>query len=294
MDKILRLLPQSISRNIISINDKNGIEEIRLSIGKKLRMIIRGKEAIKPYIVTNEDIKMIIQKISNYSLYAVEEEVRQGYITIEGGHRVGLAGQCVIENKRIKTIKYISSLNIRVAREIIGCSDKVMKYIIADGRVKNTLIVSPPRCGKTTLLRDISRNISDGYSPLSLKGKRVVIIDERSEIASCYRGVPQMKIGERTDVYDNCLKDEGLMMSIRTMSPEVIICDEIGSKSDIDGIVMAYNSGVNVICTLHGNDIEDLYKREVFKNILEQGLIEKVIILSSKCGAGSIEAVYDV
>ncbi|MGL4655373.1 MAG: stage III sporulation protein AA [Sarcina sp.] len=294
MDKILRLLPQSISKNIFEISDKDGIEEIRLSIDKKIRVIIKGREIVKPYIVTNEDIKIIIQKISNYSLYAIEEELRQGYITIEGGHRVGIAGQCVIENKMIKTIKHISSLNIRIAREVLGCSDKIMKYIVSNGRIKNTLIISPPRCGKTTLLRDISRNISNGYSSLSFKGKRVVIIDERSEIASCYRGVPQMKVGERTDVYDNCLKDEGLMMAIRTMSPEVIICDEIGSKSDIDGIVMAYNSGVNVICTLHGNNIEDLYKRDVFKNVLEQGLIEKVIILSSKNGAGNIEAIYDV
>ena len=294
MDKVLRLLPQNISKNILDISDKNAIEEIRLNIGKKLRMIVRGREVIRPYVVTNEDIKIIIQKISNYSLYAVEEEIKQGYITIEGGHRVGLAGQCVIENKMIKTIKHISSLNIRIAREIIGCSDKVMKYIISNGRVKNTLIISPPRCGKTTLLRDISRNISDGYSRLSLKGKRVVIIDERSEIASCYKGIPQMKVGDRTDVYDNCLKGEGLIMAIRTMSPEVIICDEIGSKSDIEGIIMAYNSGVNVICTLHGNDIEDLYKREVFKNILTQGLIEKVIVLSSRNGAGNLEAVYDL
>ncbi|MGL4451489.1 MAG: stage III sporulation protein AA [Sarcina sp.] len=294
MEKILRLLPQSISTKFFSMSEKTGVEEIRLNIGKNLRMIVKGKEVIKPYVVTNEDIKMIIQKISNYSLYAVEEEVRQGYITIEGGHRIGLAGQCVIENKMIKTIKHISSLNIRVAREIIGCSNKVMKHIVLNGRIENTLIISPPRCGKTTLLRDISRNISDGYSPLSLKGKRVVIIDERSEIASCYRGVPQMKVGERTDVYDNCLKDEGLMMAIRTMSPDVIVCDEIGSESDIEGIVMAYNSGVNIICTLHGNDIEDLYKREVFRNILDQGLIKKVIVLSAKNGAGSIEAVYDV
>lgn len=294
MYKILRLLPENISSNILEINHKNGIEEIRLNVGKKLRIIVQGKEIIKSYIVTNEDIKTIIQKISNYSLYAIEEEIKQGYITIEGGHRVGIAGQCVIENKMIKTIKHISSLNIRVAREIIGCSDKVMKYIFSNGRIKNTLIISPPRCGKTTLLRDISRNISDGYSRLSLKGRRVVIIDERSEIASCYRGIPQMKVGERTDVYDNCLKSEGLIMAIRTMSPDVIICDEIGSKSDIDGIIMAYNSGVNVICTLHGNDIEDLYKREVFKNILSQGLIEKVIVLNSKNGAGNIEAVYDV
>ncbi|WP_297519101.1 stage III sporulation protein AA [uncultured Clostridium sp.] len=294
MDKILRLLPKGISNSVMELKEKASIEEIRLSIGKKLRIIVKGQEVVKPYVVTNEDIKIIIQKISNYSLYAVEEEIRQGYITIEGGHRVGLAGQCIIQNNTIKTIKHISSLNIRVAREIIGCSDKIMKYIISGKNIKNTLIISPPRCGKTTLLRDISRNISNGYKPLALNGKRVVIIDERSEIASCYRGVAQMDVGERTDIYDNCLKGEGLMMAIRTMSPDVIICDEIGSSKDIEGIIMAYNSGVNVICTLHGNNIEDLYKRDIFRDILNQKLIEKVILLSARDGAGHIEEVYDV
>ena len=294
MEKILRLLPKSIASMISELNKKNTIEEIRIGIGKKLRIIENGNEIVKPYVATSEDIKGIVQKISNYSLYAIEDEIRQGYITVDGGHRVGIAGQCIMQGNSVKTIKHISSLNIRIAREVIGSSDKVMRHIISGERVNNTLIISPPRCGKTTILRDISRNLSSGYSRLGLKGKRVVIIDERSEIASCYRGVPQMDVGDRTDVYDNCKKEEGLIMAIRTMSPEVIICDEIGSDKDIEGIISAYNSGVNVICTLHGNSVDDLYNREVFREVLKQKLIKKVIVLSAKNGAGSIEEVYDV
>ncbi|MGL4741952.1 MAG: stage III sporulation protein AA [Sarcina sp.] len=294
MQRVLKVLPKEIESLINTDLDKNTIEEIRISIGKNLRILKRGHEEIKPYKVTNIDIKTIIQKISNYSLYAIEEELKQGYITIEGGHRVGVAGQCIIENNSIKTIKNISSLNIRIAREVIGCSNKLIPHIVNDKKLYNTLIVSPPKCGKTTLLRDLSRNISNGIAKLNFSGKRVVIIDERSEIASCYKGIPQMNVGERTDIYDNCIKEEGIMMAIRTMSPEVIICDEIGSKKDIEGLIAAANSGVNIICTLHGNGIEDLYKRENLKTILEENLIKKVIVLSSKEGAGSIEGVYDV
>lgn len=294
MEKILRLLPKDIASSVNKLECKDYIEEIRISIGKKIRVIARSKEFVISYIATDIDLRNIVQKISNYSLYAIEDEIRQGYVTIEGGHRVGLAGQCVIEKGSIKTIKHIASLNIRIAREVLGCSDKIMHHLSSGNKINNTLIISPPRCGKTTILRDISRNISNGYKKLGLNGKRVVIIDERSEIASCYKGIAQMDVGERTDIYDNCKKDEGLIMSIRTMSPDVVICDEIGSKKDIEGLIMAFNSGVNVICTLHGNSIDDLYNREVFREIISQKLIKKVIVLSNKNGPGSVEAVYDV
>ncbi|MGL5765247.1 MAG: stage III sporulation protein AA, partial [Sarcina sp.] len=164
MHRVLKVLPKEIESLITADLDKDTIEEIRMSIGKQVRILKRGKEEFKSYKVTAIDIKNIIQKISNYSLYAIEEELKQGYITIEGGHRVGVAGQCIIENNSVKTIKNISSLNIRIAREILGCSNKLIDYIVNNGQLYNTLIVSPPKCGKTTLLRDLSRNISNGVS----------------------------------------------------------------------------------------------------------------------------------
>lgn len=294
MDRIIKLLPKNIAEQVINSSNKNFIEEIRLSIGKPVIVMARGYEEIKTYKVTSDDIKIIVQKISNYSLYAFEDEIRQGYITIDGGHRVGISGQCVIDKNSVKTIKYISSLNIRVAREVIGCSDKIMKYIVSEQNVKNILIVSPPKCGKTTLIRDISRNISNGYKKLEFKGKRVAIIDERSEIASCHRGIPQMNVGMRTDVYDNCIKSEGMIMAIRTMAPDVIVCDEIGTKKDIDGLIMAFNSGVSIICSIHGNSVEEVYKRQIFREILEDKLINKIIVLSNRNGVGSVETIYDV
>ncbi|MGL5615591.1 MAG: stage III sporulation protein AA [Sarcina sp.] len=291
MERIIKFLSKGIVGEITTDRDFKKIDEIRLSIGKPIIIMKNNKEEIKNYRVTIEDMKNIIQRVSNYSIYAFEEEIRQGYITIEGGHRIGISGQCVIENSSIKTIKHISSLNIRVAKEIIGCSNKIMREIILNDKVNNTIIISPPKCGKTTLLRDIARNISNGYSPLSFLGKRVSIIDERSEIASSFKGIPQMNVGIRTDIYDNCVKSEGIIMAIRTMAPEVIICDEIGTNKDIEALVMAYNSGVSVISTIHGNDIEDIYKRPVFKEILENKMIDKVIVLSNKNGIGTIESI---
>nr|WP_242862447.1 stage III sporulation protein AA [Clostridium massiliamazoniense] len=287
----MRFLSKPIIDEVKSDRDFKSIEEIRIAIGKPIIVLKNNKEIIKNYRVTAEDMKSIIQRVSNYSIYAFEEEIKQGYITIEGGHRIGISGQCVIENGAVKTIKHIGSINIRVAREVIGCSNKLMKEIIDGNRINNTIIISPPKCGKTTLLRDITRNISNGYAPLKFEGKRTTVIDERSEIASCYRGIPQMNVGIRTDIYDNCIKSQGIIMAIRTMAPEVVVCDEIGTNKDIEALIMAYNSGVNVIVTIHGNEVEDIYKRPVFKDILDNKMIKKIIVLSNKDGIGTVESI---
>ena len=275
MKEIFDVLPDKINSCLKDKNNLNKLQEIRVKIGKPLNIVLDNTEIIFNYVIRKEDVKAIIQKISNYSLYAFEEDIRQGYITIQGGHRVGLAGQCVIEDNSIKTIRNITSLNIRVCREIVGCSNSLMNSLVENNRVNNTLIISPPKCGKTTLLRDITRNISNGISQIGFKGKRTVVIDERSEIAACYNGIPQMNVGMRTDVYDNCIKSEGMMMAVR-------------------GLMMAYNSGVSIIATLHGRSVEELYRRPVFREIVENNIINKVVVLSGKKGIGTIEGIYNV
>lgn len=294
MKEIFDVLPDKINSCLKDKNNLNKLQEIRVKVGKPLNIVLDNTETIFNYVIRREDVKAIIQKISNYSLYAFEEDIRQGYITIQGGHRVGLAGQCVIEDNSIKTIRNITSLNIRVCREIVGCSNSLMNSLVENNRVNNTLIISPPKCGKTTLLRDITRNISNGISKIGFKGKRTVVIDERSEIAACYNGIPQMNVGMRTDVYDNCIKSEGMMMAVRGLSPEVIICDEIGTYKDMEGLMMAYNSGVSIIATLHGRNVEELYRRPVFREIVENNIINKVVVLSGKKGIGTIEGIYNV
>ena len=291
--EILDILPLKIKSEMENTIELNKLQEVRIKVNKPLIFQVGSEEIIKTYKPSFEDVKFVLQKISNYSIYAFEEEIKQGYITIRGGHRVGLCGNCVIQNEGIKTIKDVTSLNIRVCREVINCSAKVMPYIIKNESIKNTIIISPPKCGKTTLLRDITRHISDGIKNSNFKGKKVCVIDERSELGGCYNGIPQMDLGFRTDIFDNCPKSQGIMLAIRSMSPDVIVCDEIGTKKDMESLLMALNCGVSIVTTIHGNDVDDLYKRAVFKEIVENKVFSIAIVLSGVNGVGTVEEVYD-
>lgn len=293
-DEIYKILPEAIGNSIKQFLMEDKIQEIRIKVGKPIILNLTFEEKVLDYTTTKEDLRYLITKISNYSLYAFEEEIKQGYITLKGGHRVGLAGECVMAKGEVRTIKNISSLNIRICKEVIGASNKVMRLIAENDRVYNTLIVSPPKCGKTTILRDIAKNLSNGMYQINLKGKKVTIVDERSEIAACYNGIPQMNVGIRTDILDNCLKKSGMIMAIRSLSPEVLICDEIGTEGDLEALNMAFNSGVNIIVTVHGYDINDIYNRKVFKELIDSCVLERIILLSNRRGAGTIEKVYKV
>ena len=289
--EILNILPDSIKKSI-DLKDIDNLQEIRIKGEKPILLQVGEREVITKHIASLEEIKIILQRMSNYSIYAYDEEIKQGYITIKGGHRVGICGRCVIDNNMVKTIKDTASLNIRICREVMGCSDRIMPYIIQKNRIENTIIISPPKCGKTTLLRDITRNISNGIKEIDFNGKKVWVIDERSEIGACYSGVPQLNVGLRTDVLDSCPKSCGIMMAIRSMSPDVIVCDEIGTDADIESIISAMNSGVSLITTIHGYHIEDLYERTVFKRIVDNKVFKKAIVLSNKNGVGTVEYIY--
>ncbi|MBV4415217.1 stage III sporulation protein AA [Clostridium tyrobutyricum] len=291
--EILNILPERLKNEIRDFITDKELQEIRIKINEPLILQVGNREIICKYVACIQDLSTIIKRMSNYSIYAFEEEMRRGYITISGGHRIGICGRCVIEKGEVKTIKDISSLNIRICREIIGCSNKIMKFIASENKIINTIIISPPKCGKTTLIRDITKNISNGIKAMDFKGKKVCIVDERSEIGACSCGVPQLNIGMRTDVLDGCLKSEGIIMAIRSMSPDVIVCDEIGSYKDMDSIVTALNSGVSLITTIHGYGVQDLENRPVFKTILENKVFRRAIVLSGRNGAGTIEYVYD-
>lgn len=223
------------------LREGGALQEIRMRIGQPLTVMIDGEEQILPlkeraHIVTKEEIKETIEYMSRYSLYAYENELRQGFLTLEGGHRVGVAGKVIVDRGKVKNIQYISSLNIRIAHEVIGCADELIPYITKNKKVCHTLIISPPRCGKTTLLRDLIRQISDGNE--YVKGCSVGVVDERSEIGGCYMGIVQNNLGMRTDVLDCCPKAEGMIMLIRSMSPQVVAVDEIGTAEDIHKILI--------------------------------------------------------
>jgi stage III sporulation protein AA len=291
--EIFSVLSQSIKDDLKRFKSLHGLQEIRVKVNKPLMYLIGDREIISDYSATAEDLKIMVQRISNYSIYAFEEEIRQGYITIRGGHRVGICGRCVIENNSVKTIKNISSLNLRISREVLGCSNKLIPYITNKNQIMNTIIISPPKCGKTTVIRDMARNISEGIADIGLTGKKVCVVDERSELAACVDGTPQMNIGLRTDVLDGCIKSEGIMMAIRSMSPEVVICDEIGTQRDMESIIAALNCGINLITTIHGNGIEDMYERSVFKELLDNHVFKRAVVLSNSEGVCTVEYIYD-
>lgn len=297
-------------RNLISGSgiDFMHLQEIRLRSGQPLILICNNKEYFisntgiitsnkdNSFIVDVNEIRETMEYISNYSMYAFEEEIRQGFITVSGGHRVGICGKAVMENGKLKTIKYISFINIRLAHEIKGCSENIMRYLYkAYDSVYNTLIISPPMNGKTTLLRDIVRNISNGsvdensrkYS--AQKGLSVGLADERSEIAASYLGVPQNDVGIRTDVMDAMPKTYGIMMLIRTMSPDVIAVDEIGSPEDVNSILYGINCGCSFIGTIHGDSIEDVANKPALEKLISEGVFERYLLLEKDSSAGNPE-----
>lgn len=307
-DDLLYSLPLNIRSIIIKLSDhlKEGLEEIRLRIDRPLTVYANNQERFLSadgnvvnspnlaYIVTNEDCEKALQLISKSSIYAFENELRNGYITIKGGYRVGICGKCVLDGESVKTIVNISGLNYRIMRQCIGSSDEIMRYIVKyPDVVNNTLIISPPQCGKTTLIRDIARNISNGMPELNFHGEKVSIVDERSEIAACFKGIPQNDVGYRTDVLDLCPKHIGILMMIRSMSPKVIITDEIGKVEDIASIHEALNAGVSIITTVHGNDVEDVARKKYIDEMLNNREFDRYVILSRKLGAGTIEAILD-
>lgn len=314
MDNILKLFCINVRKLLDRLNIQyEKLQEIRLRSNKPIIILYDNKEwflgkdgnltvnIYEAYIMTNNDVKETMEYVSNYSLYAYEEEIKQGFITVQGGHRVGICGKVVMESKGIKTIKYISFLNIRIAHEVIGCSNSLLKYVIdKENKINNTLIISPPRCGKTTILRDLIRNISDGVIEKngdSLKnitvGQSVGIVDERSEIAGSYLGIPQNDIGIRTDVLDGVPKSIGIMMLVRTMSPRVIAIDEIGSLEDIEAVAYGINCGCCFLGTVHGASIEEISRKPLFNKMLEWGVFERYIVLDSKIKVGTIKGVYN-
>lgn len=254
---ILCSLPERI-RNITRTLDFSDIFEIRLRRGMPLAVSrIHGIFYITPdggvtadykegYIVTEGDILRGMELITRSSVYAYEDEIRNGYVTLSGGHRVGICGDAVLSSGKISQIRKVHSLNYRIAREVIGCSDSIINSIISAGQIKNTLLVSPPMYGKTTMLRDIARS-------LSLMGKRVCIVDERGEIAACTTGLPSFDLGANCDVLSGAPKAEGMLFLLRSMAPDVIITDEIGDIADFEAITEIKKRGVKIITSLHGD-----------------------------------------
>lgn len=280
------------------------IQEIRLRTGRPVIVLYRGKErfldytgsftekAKEAYCAGEKELEAVLNHICHYSPYAFEDEIRQGFVTVAGGHRVGLAGQVVLEGQSgVRTIKHISYMNIRIAHQIKGAADRVLPFIYERGRLKNTLIISPPGCGKTTLLRDLIRQISDGNA--YGKGVSVGVVDERSEIAGSYLGCPQNDVGMRTDVLDACPKALGMMLLLRSMSPAVIAIDEIGGGEDMRALRQASSCGSSILATIHGEGIEDYLQKSEAKDVGAEQLFDCFLILGKREGKPVLRKIYE-
>ena len=246
-EELIKIFSKDIREILKQVTvDFEQVQEIRLRVHAPLLMICSNREyyitregnlsmrAAEAYLVTRDALKETLDYMSSYSLYAFEEEIRQGFITIQGGHRIGIAGKIITDGHGIRSMKFISFINVRLSHQVKGCAGTVLPYLYDRDMIFHTLIVSPPRCGKTTLLRDIIRQVSNGSREHA--GLTIGVIDERSEIGACYQGIPQNELGIRTDILDCCPKAQGMMMLIRTMSPQVIAVDEIGSREDLEAI----------------------------------------------------------
>ncbi len=283
--------------------DFTNLYEIRLRVNGPLILVYRGEEYFlgkdgklcrgekTAYEVTGEDIQESLEHIAGYSLYAYEDEIKQGFLTVQGGHRVGIAGKTILEGEKVKGVKHISYINVRLAHQVKGCASSVMPYLYEDHKVCHTLIISPPRCGKTTLLRDVIRQVSNGYE--NYPGQTVGVVDERSEIAGCYQGIPQNDLGIRTDVLDCCPKAEGMMMLIRSMSPSVVAVDEIGDYEDIRAIESVIHCGCTLMATVHGSSIDDIKRKPLLERLMNERVFQRYILLGHRSRAGVVQAIFN-
>lgn len=297
--RVVHLLPLELKTLLERLPDQmqEQLEEIRIREGRPLEIGFRGQSrfmmadgslrhtADGAYKPSADTCRKLLERITNYSLYAMEEELRRGFITVSGGHRIGLAGRTILDSGVVRGIRDIGAFNIRVAREVIGASTHLLPKLVDRTRktLHSTLILAPPQQGKTTLVRDIARSVSYGLWPAletsGWQGRKVGIVDERSEIAACVRGIPTFDVGPRTDVMDACPKAEGMMMLLRSMSPEVLIADEIGRPEDGEAIREASHAGISVVATAHAYDLQDARGRPVLQRLLDEGAFTYIVEL---------------
>jgi stage III sporulation protein AA len=295
LDSVQAILPVTLKHIVQSLpkDVKEGLEEIRIRKHRPLEMLTRQghvfvnaqshivQHVTQAYMPSAEDCKCILELLTHHSLYSYEAQIKQGYITVAGGHRIGLAGRTLVESGQVTMIRDVGSFNIRIARDVKGVSLEVIPYLLdrttSQLRIYHTLVLSLPGRGKTTLLRDIARQLSSGSKCSS--SFKVGVVDERSEIAACVKGSPSFELGSRIDVMDACPKAEGMMMMIRSMSPDVLIVDEIGKPADVRAIQEARYAGISVIASAHAHDLQDASRSPILKELFELGVFERYIVI---------------
>lgn len=296
---ILPLLPPAVQRcveNWLSQHPREAgsVAEVRLRSGSPVCIVYLGTDVLLDpgVVVTGEDLEKTLSLVSDCSYYAFENEFANGYITIPGGHRVGLSGRVAVWPDGSAKIREVSGMSFRVARAVRGAANRLAPRLSNGvGRLLSTLIISPPGCGKTTLLRDLCRISSEGLREAGISPSQVGIVDERSEIAACYMGIPQHDLGPRVDVLDRCPKSKGIVMLLRSMGPGVVATDEVSGEEDARAVALALSAGASVLATCHGASVDQVKRRPYSAWLISSGYFERVIVLSGRNGPGTVEYV---
>ncbi len=289
--ELATIFPVRLRSRLTGFLKRQDLEEVRVRIGQAIEMIC-AKESFfldsdgHGGCVTAEDIGEMLNYISHYSLYAYRDKIRQGFVTVEGGHRIGLCGSAVMEHGEIAGISPVSFLNIRIAHEKCGCAGGLLPWVCHDDGIYHTLLISKPGIGKTTYLRDLIRLLSQNHLKVS-------VVDERCELAACHRGVPQNDLGPATDVLEGCTKAEGMMLLLRVMSPDVIAVDELGKKEDFAAVEEACFCGCKILATLHADDLTQVQKKPYLEKWVKQNLFERYILLLRGVGGERSYQVFD-
>lgn len=303
-DEAIACLSARIRQALVAVDNsiKNDIAEIRIRIGRPVLLIcsdrnlfltetgrtcaIATREAITP---EKSEIEESYRIICGYSVHSHQNETLNGYITVTGGHRAGICGTATASDDKIIGIRNISSINLRIARQINGCANEIVKNIYKE-KLQSVIVAGAPSTGKTTILRDLSRQLSSGHAGEYYK---VVIVDERGEMAAVYNGRPQNDIGINVDVLDGYPKASAIMIAVRTLSPDIIICDEIGDMDEMEAIKSGFNSGVKFAISAHAGSIKELLLRPQSQHMLAAGVFDKIITLKSRKTPGSVNGIYN-
>ena len=267
METLLHILPQIYTGKLCAAN-MDQLEEIRLRVGQPLLLRYSYSERMVTPRLSALDLEETLRRACKHSVYACGEEIRCGFITLEGGHRMGICGQGVMQNAQLHTIKNISSMNIRIARSVAGFADRVRT--MPKG---STIILGPPGSGKTTLLRALIVKLSDCW------GQTVALADERGEVAAASEGVPRLYTGKRTDVMSHVPKSEAVMLMLRAMAPQWIAVDEITAPNDIASIEYACHCGIHLLATAHAETTEDLLRRPLYQELMKRQIFTDAIVL---------------
>lgn len=292
-EQIPRLFTGHIRESLEKLElDYQDLQEIRLRSARPLMLLYKHQERIiKNCRVSAVDLRHTLEVICGYSAYAWERELKNGFLSVPGGHRVGVVGKAVMEQGRIKNLKDISGMNLRISHEIPECILPWKSWFYENGNPLHSLLIAPPGCGKTTFLRELIRLYSNGTREIA--GMNVGVVDERSELAGTYQGVPTHDLGLRTDLLDACPKAEGMCLLLRSMSPKVLAVDEIGTEEDLLAVKEAVRSGCKVIATVHGNSLEELLRKPGFRWLMEEQVFERYVIFRQGQTPGIIHEIYN-